>query len=244
MRNGPHTLWYLNTASSASGVAWGGYGTFRKCSHAGGSTSLRVGFYGLWPHSTLMLCFRQCGGEIWPDSFLFLTSCYVSLAMVDSSTRDPEAKINCFACGHGGLSQLQKQLINPFSLVNSTMMKYLWRMGLAFILYEWLVLIMKLIMWVSVQGGFFQVFVYSFFYWWESLFLHDLHSGLLASLTTNAFLIWIRSGFHSPLGHVEVSALATFLLLSSHTMTTVIYRSSLFRLPVLESRVPQNKAKA
>lgn len=35
--------------------------------------------------------------------------------------------------------------------------------------------------------------------------------------------------------HVEVSALATSPLLSSNTMTTAIYRSAMFRLPVLES---------
>lgn len=35
--------------------------------------------------------------------------------------------------------------------------------------------------------------------------------------------------------HVEVSALATSLLLSLNTMTTAIYRSAMFRLPVLES---------
>lgn len=82
---------------------------------------------------------------------------------MESSARDAEAKINSYACGHSVLSQQRKQLINPFSLINSTMMKNLWRMGLSLI-FVLMICTYNESHCVNVcSGSFPQVFVYSFF---------------------------------------------------------------------------------
>lgn len=56
----PHRLRNLNMQFPVGGAIWGGYGTFRWCSLAGGNTSLRMSFEGSEPHSephsTVSLC--------------------------------------------------------------------------------------------------------------------------------------------------------------------------------------------